>query len=391
MKKNLTVIVAVLIMTVALAGCAGLNTGGDSTPGESPTMPAASESAGAPSPSAPPPTTEPTTPAESTRPAETGLVPLSNSTYEYKTQYIETTISLPLVMGIDAARGDEINAVFSDMMAALKESNTQMEAESKQMADDGYASPMPYMIDVGYNVPYNSGGLLCVVVYDYRYLGGAHGGLTQLTYLFDAETGRELTLDDLMKNGSGYREYLNDVIRREIDSRTESGELVELATFEDIGDKPWFYLTSHGLVFYFQQYEYFPYVAGIQEFTIPYGDLTEMLKTKYAGLEIKPVNLQPGENSLPAGGIVQAALEGNASTGFSWKYEIKGDAVLEYSDQEFVPSGADGAVGSGGTYLWNFRALSPGKATVIFTYSRDWEGGEPGAEEQTVQYTVTVK
>ena len=36
----------------------------------------------------------------------------------------------------------------------------------------------------------------------------------------------------------------------------------------DIGDSPDFYLTSEAIVFYFQEYEYFPYAAGIQEFPL---------------------------------------------------------------------------------------------------------------------------
>ena len=383
-----------LLLTAALTGCAGLNAGGGASPGASPSP--ASPSAAAPSPSTTP-STEQTPAADSSAPEESrpagqaGIVQISTTEFEYKTQYIETTIVLPLISGVDSAAQDKINIVFSDLMTSLKQSNSASEAESKQMTEDGYPSPIPYVIGVDFSVPYNKGGVLCVLVSDYRYLGGAHGGETRVAFTFDVNSGRELTLDDLMQKDSGYREYINGVIRKEIDARTVSDELAEIATFEDIGDQPWFYLTPEGLVFYFQQYEYFPYVAGIQEFDIPYGNLAGMLMTKYDSLEIKTVALEPGQSSLTVGGIGQVALESNVSTGYSWKYEIKGEGILELSNQDTVSSAAEGVVGAGATDVWDFRALEPGTATVIFTYSRDWETGNNEALDQTVQYTVTVQ
>jgi inhibitor of cysteine peptidase len=394
MKKRLLAVTAVLLLAVALTGCAGLGIGGGGAPTPSAT------SAAVPSPSktpeAPPsPSAEATAPAEPSAPNESpaaeqaGIVSINAIEYEYKSQYIETHIVLPLISGLDGEAGDKINAVFSDMMSSLKESSTAAEAESKQMTDDGYPAPGPYMLVVSYSVPYNTSGVLSIVVSTYTYLGGAHGGETWLPFTFDASTGRELTLADLMQNGSGYREYINGVIRQEIDKMTASEELAEIATFEDIGDEPWFYLTPEGLVFYFQQYEYFPYAAGIQQFDIPYGDVAAMLLQKYAALEMRPIAMQPGESSLKIGGIGQAALDGNASTGYSWKYEIKNEKILELCNQDFTTDAADGVVGAGGQYTWNFRAKRPGTTTIIFTYSRDWETDVEA--DQTVEYTVTVK
>ncbi len=132
-------------------------------------------------------------------------------------------------------------------------------------------------MDISFRVPYNQPGLISIVLDDYRYTGGAHGGDIRTAYTFDLETGRQLGLGDLMKEGSDYRSFINQRIRQEIDKMVQESGFSELATFEDIGDSPNFYLTDDAIVFFFQQYEYFPYAAGIPEFAIPYSDLDGML------------------------------------------------------------------------------------------------------------------
>ncbi len=102
---------------------------------------------------------------------------------------------------------------------------------------------------MGYNVDYNKNGLLCVTLIDYSYRGGAHGGTTKLSLIFDLATGNRLYLEDLMKAGSGYRSLINGAVRAEIDKRVQTGDLVELTAFEDIGDRPDFYLSEDGWSF----------------------------------------------------------------------------------------------------------------------------------------------
>lgn len=110
----------------------------------------------------------------------------------------------------------------------------------------------------------------------YTYEGGAHGMPGRLNFLFDSETGKELTLSGLI-NKSG--DELNTLVRGKF------LELVEKDTenrfFEDAAETlnaktdfiDSYYLNEEGVVFYSSPYEIAPYAAGYTEVTIPYADL----------------------------------------------------------------------------------------------------------------------
>lgn len=129
-----------------------------------------------------------------------------------------------------------------------------------------------------YKVTYNQNGLLSVVFSNYQFSGGAHGSTIQSSYTFDMQNGQELKLGDIIKTDATTIAFINWSIKEEIERRVAKNDLFVLQPFESIGENPYFYLSEEGLVFYFQQYEYFPYAAGIQEFTIPFSALKGRLK-----------------------------------------------------------------------------------------------------------------
>lgn len=68
----------------------------------------------------------------------------------------------------------------------------------------------------------------------------------------------------------------------------------------------------------------------------------------------------------------------NPSTGYDWVFETldgEKNAVVYLVNQEnnFPESNL---VGSGGHRVYYFRATTPGKQKLTFTYRRPWEGGE---------------
>lgn len=143
-----------------------------------------------------------------------------------------------------------------------------------------------------YKTAYNQNCLLSLIFSNYQFSGGAHGSTIQSSYTFDIRSGRELKLGDIISTDKETIDFINSRIKKEIDRRVAAEELFVLQAFESIGKNPSFYLSVEGIVFYFQQYEYFPYAAGIQEFTIPFSDLEGKLKLRkcagQAGFENKP-------------------------------------------------------------------------------------------------------
>ena len=91
--------------------------------------------------------------------------------------------------------------------------------------------------------------------------------------------------------------------------------------------------------------------------------------------------------ALSEGDTIEVALDGNATTGFSWilvefdddVVAVEGDPVYEVEDAELV--------GVGGTWTWVLVAHQPGETIVRFAYQRDWEDEPP---EAVFSFTVSV-
>ncbi len=386
MMKKTFVACAVLILVLSLfAGCAfvkNLNPGAETPdPGQTDTTAPTSEITASESPETSPDTT-------------VGMVTIETEKYEYSSEYIDVVIEVPQLDGLsDRAVQDSINKVFADISKAAKEEIKPAEEESKQFMEEGQMpSDASYMIYISYSVPYNHDGILSILFSDYRYFGGAHGGDLRSSLTFDLKTGKQLSLEDLMIKDSGYRELINSSIKKEIKNRVESGVLFELADFEDIGDDPAYYLTQDAVVFYFQEYEYFPYASGIQEFPMMYLDFSGMLKKEYEALNLTPVVLKTGmDNKLSVGEIAQIMLTGNPTTGYSWQYTIDDTSMLELSSDAYRSDATGDEDGAGGTYTWDFRALKAGTTTITFKYYRAWLDESDAAPEDKVEYTVIIK
>lgn len=289
----------------------------------------------------------------------------------------------------------EINDLMIDLALASEKEGLKNAYDLMWALIEGYdGSPNQAETYFDYHLKYNQNNLLSIVLTDYQYAGGAHGSTIQSSYNFDLASGQDLKLSDLMKSNSGYISYINSVIKQEIDKRAAAGELSVLTPFETItGDQP-YYLSNQGLVIYFQQYEYFPYAAGIQEFTIKYADLAPYLKSAYSYLVSGPQLLSDSSvNNLAVGNIGRVVLEGNATTGYTWHYTISNPKVISLNSESFVQdAAAEGMmVGVGGTYTWDFKALSVGQTKITFKYYRDWEGENSATANNIKEYQIVVK
>ena len=61
---------------------------------------------------------------------------------------------------------------------------------------------------------------------------------------------------------------------------------------------------------------------------------------------------------------------------------------LVKSEYEMGKGAKQGLVGAGGTELFQFKALKPGKTEITLVYKRPWVGGETG---ETKVFTVNIK
>ena len=204
------------------------------------------------------------------------ISPQGNITAENRKIYSEdskllTNIQYPYISTADKAVADKINAaILADVEKAQKEAQDNLKAYGS------YQSPNKFETYFNYKIAYMQGNLLSLVLYDYQYYGGAHGIEIQISHTFDLKTGREYSLADLMDSNSEYAKYINDSIKADIVK--DNLEDAQITKFVSIADNQNYYLSNKGLVIYFQEYEYFPYAAGIMEYNFPYADLSDYLK-----------------------------------------------------------------------------------------------------------------
>ena len=88
-------------------------------------------------------------------------------------------------------------------------------------------------------------------------------------------------------------------------------------------------------------------------------------------------------------GSLIVTLGANPTTGFTWEEDtvITGSGMVRVS-HEYVTPQDDGVVGAPGKDVWVFDSAGAGMATVSFSYSRPWEGGEKDAWTLTLNVTV---
>ena len=304
---------------------------------------------------------------------------------------LKIDLQYPQIGGLDNTEIESsINAVFTQAASSAVEEGLQNSYSTMQTKQQYPDFTNKAETDLNYRVTYNQNDLLSIVLYTYQYAGGAHGSTIQTSYIFNLSTGKILALADLMKSKAADVSYINAAIRTEIDKRVASGGLVEFSDskFETIGDNPDYYLTNDAIVFYFQEYQYFPYAAGIQEFPIKYTELKDILNSNYH-LYAEPVVLdKSGSNTLKVGESAFVVLDGNPTTGYTWHCTIGDESIIAKTCENYI-SDSD-LIGAGGKYTFGFKALKPGETTITFKYYRDWEGREATAEN-TVVYKVTVK
>ena len=90
------------------------------------------------------------------------------------------------------------------------------------------------------------------------------------------------------------------------------------------------------------------------------------------------------------GDLFIVTLCSNPTTGFQWSEfaEIIDQSVLKQTYHKFTAPGT-GKVGSPGSEQWGIQILKKGNSTLLWEYSRPWEGGEKA--EWSVTATVTIE
>lgn len=78
--------------------------------------------------------------------------------------------------------------------------------------------------------------------------------------------------------------------------------------------------------------------------------------------------------TVSQGAVITLQLPANPSTGYDWEATISNQSVLkETSAPVFKPSSS--AIGTGGTYTFQYQAKGSGRSDLTLVYRRAWETG----------------
>jgi hypothetical protein len=174
---------------------------------------------------------------------------------------------------------NKLNTLYRTKAVMYERSNV-MNLYQMAMVDYEYSAAHNYPIHqfeafVAYEVPYNQNCVLSLYFDQYEYTGGAHGLTVRTSDTWDLQRSRRMELSDFFPNRSDYKDYLIQIIIKQIENQMEAGSAMYFDNYEELVKDTFktsnFYLSRDGVVIYFQQYDIAPYAAGLPTFTIPFG------------------------------------------------------------------------------------------------------------------------
>ena len=67
------------------------------------------------------------------------------------------------------------------------------------------------------------------------------------------------------------------------------------------------------------------------------------------------------------------SIDENPTTGYRWSQKIADESIIKLAKDNYnAPQ--SGLVGAGGTRVFTYTAVAPGKTTIVLNYERSWEG-----------------
>ena len=201
------------------------------------------------------------------------------------------------------------NVQLSEQPAKLTTLQANVDRFVQAAKQDSIArgAPVPYTMQITPEFLGEKGNTALFKLSAAFYTGGAHGSALDNYYTLDLKQKKQLRLADIML--AEQQPKLHELVHQQYADWVKQNDLsADLAKYEQ--DWPFkltdnFTFGSEGLVFSYGQYEIGPYAVGMPEFTIPYAQLTGIIKPEYL---TPPLQLQKQLLQQP-----QAAAEQNAS------------------------------------------------------------------------------
>ena len=199
-----------------------------------------------------------------------------------KDPLVMLTVYLPKVSG-----NDDIELYYQGRLDSIKQqaqtTYLDLGRGNYQFASQDIGIFSPVTVEIGYHVLRNDGRLFSVRREVYENTGGAHPSITLQSETFRVSDGAMMVFSDLFTvSYDDAVAKIRPMIEDQMDKRIK--EYGSEYYFDDaksqlfaMWDKSDWYLTDDSLVMYWQTYAISPYVAGVQEFSIPLSELADII------------------------------------------------------------------------------------------------------------------
>ncbi len=215
-----------------------------------------------------------------------------NTNQEEGIQPIELSISS--VLFTDTIIGSSINKLINHKLYSYNNDSLNCNgfafaasflANYGDFLKDFPDNPMNWSIDKKAKVILNNQKLLTIEFFEFSYEGGAHPNTSFTLMMLDPQNAKEIHLEDILIPGS-YQPLVKLCERYLRLSRNISGKanLEEEGFWLDKGALPLaenIALSNTGLRVIYNSYEIAPYAMGQSDFTIPYSELSKILKPEF--------------------------------------------------------------------------------------------------------------
>lgn len=128
---------------------------------------------------------------------------------------------------------------------------------------------------VEYYITYNQNCAISLYFDQYEYAGGAHGLTIRNSDTWNLTKSKKIDLYELIPNKTNVKDYVIDNISYQIEEELNTGDSPYFEDYNKLVRDTFrvnnFYLTTEGVILYFQQYDIAPYSSGLPTFLIPYN------------------------------------------------------------------------------------------------------------------------
>lgn len=205
-----------------------------------------------------------------------------------KDKRMEASVKIPKVK-ITGTDGKVMKSESEKLNAAISSyQNKFIKDYKKDVADVKKGEKGNESLTSGYKVVTDNDKMFCLRIDTVIAMGGSQSYAK--IFSVDKKSGKQITLKNLFKKGSGYIDRISDNIKEQM--RAQMKENADVTYFVDdennkfnfksISNKTNFYVNEKGkLTLVFDKYEVAPGYMGMVEFSIPTGEIVDMVTNGY--------------------------------------------------------------------------------------------------------------